>query len=360
LFRIALHIVLIFAPSISWGQSTFGLDRSIDRLVAEFEKEFSQSIVEGNRVYVMQPDYSVTVSTYVTDRIYEGMIQSVRASKYNLVYQPFLKDHVVRRVYSSDTLFKIEHTSFLRSNYKGLRPVLDTLDSYGVDHFIASSVQWNPENEMLVLNVFMVETATLLVKWAKKFYSDPKYKESKSSHSLSIGLLTSQDVLATVYRNYGTNSVNSIVGPYDNEIVSYQSIQISYDNSRNNKWGGGILLAGSSIHLPNGFKDTIVGLNSMAIPFFEIGASIHANFWPRENTINDYWLTAKQIGTIGKPSIIDTHISSDTRVELHLTPIISVFAALKYFGPITRSNLQFTEGLTFNNYALCYGAYLTL
>jgi len=360
LFNRIIYILLIVLPSITWGQTTFGLDRSIDRLVAEFEKEFSQTIVEGNRVYVMQPDYSVTVSSYVTDRIYEGMIQSVRESKYNLVYQPFLKDHVIRKVYSSDSLFRIEHTSFLRSNYKGLRPVLDTLDSYGVDHFIASSVQWNPENEMLVLNVFMVETSTLLVKWAKKFYSDPKYKESKSTHSLSIGLLTSQDVPATVFRNYGTNSVNSIVGPYENEPVSYQSIQVLYDNSLTNTWGGGIVLAGSSIHLPNGFKDTIVGLNSMAIPFFEIGASIHANFWPREQVLDDYWLTVKQIGTIGKPSVIDTHLSSDTRVELHLTPIISVFASLKYFGPIKRSNLQFTEGLTFNNYALCYGAYLTL
>lgn len=360
MFKRLVHIVLILMPSIIWGQSTFGLDRSIDRLVEEFKKEFSQSIVEGNRIYVMQPDYSVSVSNYVTDRVYEGMIQSVRESKYNLVYQPFLKDHVVRKVYSSDSLFRIEHTSFLRSNYKGLRPVLDTLDSYGVDHFIASSVQWNPENEMLVLNVFMVETSTLLVKWAKKFYSDPKYKESKSSHSLSIGLLTSQDVPATVFRNYGANSVNSIVGPYDNELVSYQSIQVLYDNSLSNIWGGGLLLAGSSIHLPNGFKDTIVGLNSMSINFFEIGASIHANFWPRESTLNDYWLTVKQIGTIGKPTMIDTHLSSDTRVELHVTPIISVFASLKYFGPISRSNLQFTEGLTFNNYALCYGAYLTL
>ncbi len=160
---------------------------------------------------------------------------------------------------------------------------------------------------MLVLNVFMVETSTLLVKWAKKFYSDPKYKESKSSHRVSIGLLTSQDVPATVFRNYGTNSVNSIVGPYDNELVSYQSIQVLYDNSLSNTWGGGFLLSRINYSLTKWIQRHNCGFEFNGYSFLRNRRLHTCNFWPRENTMNDYWLTIKQIGTIGKPSIIDTH-----------------------------------------------------
>jgi hypothetical protein len=351
---------MILLPSITWGQTAFGLDRAIDRLVGEFEREFSQVIVEGNRVFVMQPDYNVSVNSYVIDRVYEGLISSVRESKYNLVYQPFLKDHVVRKVYSSDSAFRIEHTSFIRAQYNGMRSVLDTLDSYGVDHFLASSIQRNSNNEMLVLNVYLVETSTLLVKWAKKFYSDPKYKESKASRTFSLGVYASQPVLASVYRDYGINSSGSVVGPYDDEIIDYQGVQVSFDHSVDPRWGGGIVLGGSSIHLPNGFQDTIVGLNSMTIESLELGASAFANFWPKESSVNQFWITLKETGLIGKPSIIDTYLSSDTRVELHMTPAISLFVAMRYFGPVKRSTLTFTDGLTFNSYALCYGAYLSL
>jgi hypothetical protein len=125
-------------------------------------------------------------------------------------------------------------------------------------------------------------------------------------------------------------------------------------------WGAGIVLGGSSLFLPNGFKDTIVGLNSMNVPFFEIGASVFASFWPKKNSMSNYWLSAKQIGVIGKPTFIDTHLATETRVEIHLTPALSIFAGMKFFGPITRSTLQFSEGITLNTSALCYGAHISL
>jgi hypothetical protein len=98
----------------------------------------------------------------------------------------------------------------------------------------------------------------------------------------------------------------------------------------------------------------------MNVPFFEIGASVFANFWPKKSTMNDYWLSVKQVGVIGKPTLIDTHLATETRVEVHLTPSLSVFVGMKFFAPVTRSTLQFTEGITLNTSALCYGAYISL
>jgi hypothetical protein len=233
------------------------------------------------------------------------------------------------------------------------------MSSYGIDHFIASTIQWNEDNDLLVLNVYMVEASTLLVKWAKKFYSDPNYKEDRTKTHLNISFQASQPFESTVYRDYSTNSSTSIVGPYD-DFTGYQSIQIEINQSYNHLWGAGIVLGGSSLFLPNGFKDTIVGLNSMNVPFFEIGASVFASFWPKKNSMSNYWLSAKQIGVIGKPTFIDTHLATETRVEIHLTPALSIFAGMKFFGPITRSTLQFSEGITLNTSALCYGAHISL
>lgn len=346
-------------PLLSWGQNSFGADRAIDRLVEEFSKDFSQVIVPGNRIYVLQPEYNININSYISERVYDGLTSSVRSSKFNLVYQPFLRDHVIRKVYSSDSLFRIEHTSYLRAQHSSMRSVLDTMSSYGIDHFIASTIQWNEENDLLVLNVYMVEASTLLVKWAKKFYSDPNYREDRTKTHLNISFQASQPFSSTVYRDYSTNSSTSLVGPYD-DFSGYQSIQIEINQSYNHVWGAGFVFGGSSLFLPNGFKDTIVGLNSMNVPFFEIGASVFASVWPKKNSMSDYWLSVKQIGVIGKPTFVDTHLATETRVEVHLTPALSIFAGMKFFGPITRSTLQFSEGITLNTSALCYGAHISL
>jgi len=58
--------------------------------------------------------------------------------------------------------------------------------------------------------------------------------------------------------------------------------------------------------------------------------------------------------------LVDTHLATETRVEVHLTPALSIFAGMKFFGPITRSTLQFSEGITLNTSALCYGAHISL
>tara|TARA_B110000046_G_scaffold66554_1_gene74464 strand:- start:194 stop:709 length:516 start_codon:yes stop_codon:yes gene_type:complete len=171
--------------------------------------------------------------------------------------------------------------------------------------------------------------------------------------------MASQPFESIVYRDYSTNSSTSLVGPYD-DFAAYQSVQIEINQSFNNIWGAGIVLGGSSLFLPNGFKDTVVGLNSMNVPFFEIGASVFASFWPKKNSFSDYWMSLKQLGFIGKPTLIDTHLSTETRLEVHLTSAVSVFTGMKFFGPIKRSTLQFSEGITLNTPALCYGAHISL
>tara|TARA_B110000977_G_C11087746_1_gene495413 strand:+ start:3038 stop:4117 length:1080 start_codon:yes stop_codon:yes gene_type:complete len=359
LFKRLLHILLFISPLISFGQNTFGVDRAIDRLVEEFSKDFSQVIEPGNRLYVLQPEYNININGYVSERIHDGLTNAVRSSKFNLVYQPFLRDHVLRKVYSSDSLFRIEHTSYLRAQYPSMRTVLDTMASYGIDHFLASTLQWNEENDLMVLNVFMIESSTLIVKWSKKFYSDPNYKDDNTKTGLNISFMASQPFESIVYRDYSTNSSTSLVGPYD-DFAAYQSVQIEINQSFNNIWGAGIVLGGSSLFLPNGFKDTVVGLNSMNVPFFEIGASVFASFWPKKNSFSDYWMSLKQLGFIGKPTLIDTHLSTETRLEVHLTSAVSVFTGMKFFGPIKRSTLQFSEGITLNTPALCYGAHISL
>ena len=97
-----------------WSQRVYDFDKSIERLTHGFTEDFSQLIIPGNRVYVMSTEYNSDVDAYVADKVREGITLGVKKSKYNLVYQPFFKDHVVRKVYSSDTSFRIQHTSFLR------------------------------------------------------------------------------------------------------------------------------------------------------------------------------------------------------------------------------------------------------
>ena len=233
--RNKLLVILLFQATVVWSQRVYDFDKSIERLTHGFAEDFGQLIIPGNRVYVMSTEYNSDVDAYVADKIREGITLGVKESKYNLVYQPFFKDHVVRKVYSSDTSFRIQYTSFLRENYKGMRAVLDSLDSYGIDHFIASEVSLNKENQLLSLNVFLVETSTLLVKWAQRYYSDPRFKSSRSTRRIGLGIQVSDLVEAESFRDYGTNSSSSIVGPYQ-DPVRVQSVEVNYDEIVNQKW----------------------------------------------------------------------------------------------------------------------------
>lgn len=356
--RNKLLVILLLQATAVWSQRVYDFDKSIERLTHGFTEDFSQLIIPGNRVYVMSTEYNSDVDAYVADKIREGITLGVKESKYNLVYQPFFKDHVVRKVYSSDTSFRIQHTSFLRENYKGMRSVLDSLDSYGIDHFIASEVSLNKENQLLSLNVYLVETSTLLVKWAQRYYSDPRFKSSESKKRIGLGIQVSDLVEAESFRDYGTNSSSSIVGPYQ-DPVRVQSVEVNYDEIVNQKWGAGLHIGGTSVHLPEGFKDTIVGFNSMSISSLDFGASVFATFWPKQKEAGTNWLTVREKVNLSKPTLYDTYVTSTTRAELHLTQSLNIFAGISFFGPIKRSTLQFSEGLTFNQFVLCYGTSLS-
>ena len=105
-------LVLLFQATVVWSQRVYDFDKSIERLTHGFAEDFSQLIIPGNRVYVMSTEYNSDVDAYVADKIREGITLGVKESKYNLVYQPFFKDHVVRKVYSSDTSFKYSTPRF--------------------------------------------------------------------------------------------------------------------------------------------------------------------------------------------------------------------------------------------------------
>lgn len=352
-------LLVFFIPLNSHGQLAFTTEKSVKRLVDGFSEDFSQIIIPGNRIYVLKPDYSIGVSSYESDLIYEGISRVVSESKYNLVVQPFLKDHVVRKVYSSDSSFRIQHTSYMQENHASMRSIIDSLTSYGIDHFISTTIQRNEQNGLHVLNIKFVDTQSLTVKWSRTYYSDPRFKDKNTSTHLNIGILTSNPIQAEVFRDYGTNTSASLVGPYT-DFVSYQNIYFQLDQTINDTWGASVFVGLSGIYLPEGFKDTLLGNNSLNIGFIELGTGIYGNFWPKKDASKNYWITLKQLASLGKPTVIDNILSTESRVEVHLTPTLSLFGSLKYFGPVTRSTLQYNEGLNFNTYMLCYGVFLSL
>ena len=88
---------------------------------------------------------------------------------------------------------------------------------------------------------------------------------------IGLGIQVSDLVEAESFRDYGTNSSSSIVGL--SRPVRVQSVEVNYDEIVNQN-GSRPPCSATSVHLPEGFKDTIVGFNSMSISSFDFGASV--------------------------------------------------------------------------------------
>lgn len=351
--RIVFVVFLLNGVILSAQSKQSKEERAISDILKSVQLDFKSAIVEGNRVFVMTPKSSIGVPPYLKDRLRDGLIAAIGDSKFQLVHQPFLEDNTGKKIEVSDTVVRVKQFSTMSSDYNSMRAVLDTLNSYSIDTFIASRIQ-QTEGGHLIVHIQFVKTKNLEVVSTSSYYSNKSLRNTSRSKGLSMSVYTGENSSSLAYRDY-TNLSNGVVGPYN--VVSFvngATAIVHQDISQaNSTFKGGLLIGAENSYVREGFVDTLYQSHSFSIPALVVGLSLEANLNSSGSNGRSI-LGIEERVFLGKPTLIDQYLVSETRVNISLTDFLELFGSVRYCQPIAYSS-SVLQILEFQSYSLCYG-----
>lgn len=311
----------------------------------------SKDVTAGTRVFILSTERDESVPSMYRSRV-EGVIAGALAqTKFDIVYQPFLKEETIKRVESTDSTFKVSNQSSYKMDYGSMRTLLDTMKEYSIDLLLASHLYLSHQYG-LILDVWLIDSKTLELKQTYRVYSASIENRMRDKAEVQISALHGTAAESYISREYG-NSQALTIGPELEQIfVDGARLSIIQPILRSsNIVKGGFLLGFENTYLKN-FTDNVYDINEFQIRSISLGASLQIAI-VNSNKGRDI-LSLQFYGGLAKTSIFNTAYSVGTGANIRLTDWFSVFAMSQWNTELAIQD-PFKQNINYQTPQLCGG-----
>ena len=311
----------------------------------------SKDVTAGTRVFILSTERDESVPSMYRSRV-EGLIAGALAqTKFDIVYQPFLKEETIKRVESTDSTFKVSNQSSYKMDYGSMRTLLDTMKEYSIDLLLASHLYLSHQYG-LILDVWLIDSKTLELRQTYRVYSASIENRMRDKAEVQISALHGTAVESYISREYG-NSQALTIGPELEQIfVDGARLSIIQPILRSsNIMKGGFLLGIENTYLKN-FTDNVYDINEFQIRSISLGALLQIAV-VNNNKGRDI-LSLQFYGGLTKTSIFNTAYSAGTGANIRLTDWFSVFAMSQWNTQLAIQD-PFKQNINYQTPQLCGG-----
>ena len=311
----------------------------------------SKDVTSGTRVFILSPERDESVPSIYRSRV-EGVIVSALAqTKFDIVFQPFLKEETIKRVESTDSTFKVSNQSSYKLDYGSMRTLLDSMKEYSIDLLLASHLYLSNQHG-LILDVWLIDSKTLELKQTYRVYSAIIENRLRDKAEVQISAFHGTATESYISREYG-NSQALTIGP-DLEQIFVDGARLSIIQPilrSSNVMKGGVSLVIENSYLKN-FTDNVYGINEFQIRSISLGALLQ--FALVSNNKGRELVSLQFHGGLTKTSIFNTAYSVGTCANIRLTDWFSVFAMSQWNTELAIQD-PFKQNINYQTPQLCGG-----
>ena len=311
----------------------------------------SKDVTSGTRVFILSPERDESVPSIYRSRV-EGVIVSALAqTKFDIVFQPFLKEETIKRVESTDSTFKVSNQSSYKLDYGSMRTLLDSMKEYSIDLLLASHLYLSNQHG-LILDVWLIDSKTLELKQTYRVYSAIIENRLRDKAEVQISAFHGTATECYISREYG-NSQALTIGP-DLEQIFVDGARLSIIQPilrSSNVMKGGVSLGIENSYLKN-FTDNVYGINEFQIRSISLGALLQ--FALVSNNKGRELVSLQFHGGLTKTSIFNTAYSVGTSANIRLTDWFSVFAMSQWNTELAIQD-PFKQNINYQTPQLCGG-----
>jgi len=311
----------------------------------------SKDVTSGTRVFILSPERDESVPSIYRSRV-EGVIVSALAqTKFDIVFQPFLKEETIKRVESTDSTFKVSNQSSYKLDYGSMRTLLDSMKEYSIDLLLASHLYLSNQHS-LILDVWLIDSKTLELKQTYRVYSAIIENRLRDKAEVQISAFHGTATESYISREYG-NSQALTIGP-DLEQIFVDGARLSIIQPilrSSNVMKGGVSLGIENSYLKN-FTDNVYGINEFQIRSISLGALLQ--FALVSNNKGRELVSLQFHGGLTKTSIFNTAYSVGTSANIRLTDWFSVFAMSQWNTELAIQD-PFKQNINYQTPQLCGG-----
>ena len=311
----------------------------------------SKDVTAGTRVFILSTERDESVPSMYRSRV-EGVIAgAIAQTKFDIVFQPFLKEETIKRVESTDSTFKVSNQSSYKMDYGSMRTLLDTMKEYSIDLLLASHLYLSNQYG-LILDVWLIDSKTLELRQTYRVYSSSIENGMRDKAEVRISALHGTATESYISREYG-NSQALTIGPELEQIfIDGARLSIIQPILRSsNVMKGGFSLGIENSYLKN-FTDNVYGINEFQIRSISVGALLQLAL-VRNNKGRE--LVSLQFhGGLTKTSIFNTAYSVGTAANIRLTDWFSVFAMSQWNTELAIQD-PFKQNINYQTPQICGG-----
>lgn len=311
----------------------------------------SKDVTAGTRVFILSTERDESVPSMYRSRV-EGVIAGALAqTKFDIVFQPFLKEETIKRVESTDSTFKVSNQSSYKMDYGSMRTLLDTMKEYSIDLLLASHLYLSNQYG-LILDVWLIDSKTLELRQTYRVYSSSIENGMRDKAEVQISALHGTATESYISREYG-NSQALTIGPELEQIfIDGARLSIIQPILRSsNVMKGGFSLGIENSYLKN-FTDNVYGINEFQIRSISLGALLQLAL-VRNNKGREL-VSLQFYGGLTKTSIFNTAYSVGTGANIRLTDWFSVFAMSQWNTELAIQD-PFKQNINYQTPQLCGG-----
>ena len=311
----------------------------------------SKDVTAGTRVFILSTERDESVPSMYRSRV-EGVIAGALAqTKFDIVFQPFLKEETIKRVESTDSTFKVSNQSSYKMDYGSMRTLLDTMKEYSIDLLLASHLYLSNQYG-LILDVWLIDSKTLELRQTYRVYSSSIENGMRDKAEVQISALHGTATESYISREYG-NSQALTIGP-ELEPIFIDGARLSIIQPilrSSNVMKGGFSLGIENSYLKN-FTDNVYGINEFQIRSISLGALLQLAL-VRNNKGREL-VSLQFYGGLTKTSIFNTAYSVGTGANIRLTDWFSVFTMSQWNTELAIQE-PFKQNINYQTPQLCGG-----
>lgn len=311
----------------------------------------SKDVTAGTRVFILSTERDESVPSMYRSRV-EGVIAgALTQTKFDIVFQPFLKEETIKRVESTDSTFKVSNQSSYKMDYGSMRTLLDTMKEYSIDLLLASHLYLSNQYG-LILDVWLIDSKTLELRQTYRVYSSSIENGMRDKAEVQISALHGTATESYISREYG-NSQALTIGP-ELEPIFIDGARLSIIQPilrSSNVMKGGFSLGIENSYLKN-FTDNVYGINEFQIRSISLGALLQLAL-VRNNKGREL-ISLQFYGGLTKTSIFNTAYSAGTGANIRLTDWFSVFAMSQWNTELAIQD-PFKQNINYQTPQLCGG-----